>query len=176
MERSWRKLTQLCRVDPNSPNWEGLPHLVNPRLTLRSLASEEGLAKEGFPVRLPRFNASSGPINAYRLSRRGSNLTWEEVRLESKLARRRRAEGHRVYTLYKRKADKVKPVDSDAKDGKVPGGRDDWYARAWAKKHPIADRNRDANNAYHKFIIPRTAEFERSKRLTLERAEALVVG
>jgi hypothetical protein len=47
------------------------------------------------------------------------------VRLKSKLARRRRVEEYRVYTLYKRKIYKIKPIDSDAKDNKVLGERDD---------------------------------------------------
>jgi hypothetical protein len=37
-------MEQLCRVDPVSSDEEGQPHKVNPRLTLRSLASEEGFA------------------------------------------------------------------------------------------------------------------------------------
>lgn len=98
------------------------------------------------------------------------------MRLESKIARRRRAEGYRVYTLYKRKVDKVKPVNSDAKDDKVLGGRDNWYTRVWSKKRPIAERNRDVNNPYHKFIIPRTVEFKRGKRLTPEYVKALIVS
>ena len=47
------------------------------------------------------------------------------MRLKSKIARRRRAEGYKVFTLYKRKADKVKLINSDAKDNKVLRGRDD---------------------------------------------------
>ena len=31
----------------------------------------------------------------------------------------------RINTLYKRKADKVKPVDSSTSDGSTPGGRED---------------------------------------------------
>ena len=59
------------------------------------------------------------------------------MRLKSTLTRRRRAERHRVYTLYKRKADKVKLINSDTRDRKVLGGRDNWYTRAWAKKRSI---------------------------------------
>ena len=47
------------------------------------------------------------------------------MRLETKIAHQRRAKGYRVHTLYKRKVDKVKPVNSDAKDSKVLRGRDD---------------------------------------------------
>jgi hypothetical protein len=36
----------------------------------------------------------------------------------------------RINTLYKRKADKVKPVDSSTSDGSTPGGREDWRLRA----------------------------------------------
>jgi hypothetical protein len=36
----------------------------------------------------------------------------------------------RINTLYKRKADKVRPVDSSTSDGSTPGGREDWRLRA----------------------------------------------
>src|SRR5690348_15855268 len=99
--------------------------LINPRLIKRSLINEKGFTKKGFPMRLPRFNTSSSLINTFRLSNREPSLTYEDVRLESKLARSRHAEGYRVYTRYKRKANKVKSMNSDAKDSKVLGGRHD---------------------------------------------------
>ena len=67
-------------------------------------------------------------------------------------------------------------MDLDAKDGKLPGGKDNWYTRVWEKKRPIFNRNQDANNTYYKFIIPRTAEFKRNKWLILERVKDLVIG
>ena len=40
----------------------------------------------------------------------------------------------RINTLYKRKADKVRPVDSSTLDGLTPGGREDWRLRAIKRK------------------------------------------
>ena len=79
------------------------------------LEIEETPKRETLPS-LPVFGTASARINAVRLSTRGPEITCDFVRLESKLARRRRAYGYLVGTIYKRKADKVRPVDSDTKD------------------------------------------------------------
>ena len=48
MERSWRKLSQLCRVDLASLEEEGQAvHKVNPRLTLWKLTERESLPRKG---------------------------------------------------------------------------------------------------------------------------------
>jgi len=79
----------------------------------------------------------------------------------------------RVNTLYKRKADKVKPVDTDQQDGSTPGGLHDWRARAQAKEQAAFDGR---PYLFSEWISPRLATFPRGERLTPERMEKLVIG
>jgi hypothetical protein len=79
----------------------------------------------------------------------------------------------RLNTLYKRKADKVRPVDTDQQDGSTPGGLPDWRARAQAR-----ERSNLSSRSYRfsEWISPRLAKFSRGQRLTADRIEKLVVG
>lgn len=154
--------------------------------------SEDDLSEEVFPnlglgkispilESLPsppqfRFSTTPGRVNAVRLSHRGPTLNLRHVKDEAKRAARRRAFGLHVATLYKRKADKVRPVDSDATDGQVPGGRDDWQERAWKRIECVAQSNEAANKKYRGVLVPRTARFPTGSRLTDERRQSLVVG
>lgn len=128
------------------------------------------------PATLPKFSTAPRSINAVRLSTRGPADFWRWAKEDRKNADERRSGGLRVATLYKRKADKVRPVDADATDGQVPGGRDDWQDRAWRRLRVVAQKNDDTISKYHGILVPRTTEMPVGTRLTEERAAALVVG
>lgn len=163
-----------------------------PEVALREKVKEEGLARM-FPslgltnpaaigeettpsFGLPRFSVKASYVNTERPSRRGPELTWKYARCDKSLAARRRAEGLHISTLYKRKADKVRPVDSSDTGGQVPGGRDDWKARAWARLEGIAKDNTDTQSECHGILIPRTTRTPVGTRLTEERASRLIIG
>ena len=55
----------------------------------------------------------------------------------------------RVYTLYKRKAEKVKPVDLGMSDGSKPGGLTEWKA-ALGVSNPIGLSPKQADGPYTK--------------------------
>src|ERR1700761_7179949 len=89
--------------------------------------------------------------------------TWRSGRREA-----------RVNTLYKRKADKVNPVDADLRDGSTPGGLPDWRARAQAREKAEGFEGRPYR--FSSWIHGRRAQFPRGQRLTQERLEKLVIG
>lgn len=71
---------------------------------------------------LPKFRAATyeyGRVNAFRLLRYKPEITSTYSRVNCELTRRCRdgVNTFEVHTMYKRKADKVNPVDSDTKDG-----------------------------------------------------------
>ena len=82
--------------------------------------------------------------------------------------------GLRVNTMYKRKADKVRPVDSSQSDGSTPGGREDWRERAIAKERAAGKHIQKGK--FDNWLYPRTADFEKGKRLTPERIRCLQIG
>jgi hypothetical protein len=87
---------------------------------------------------------------------------------------RPRLDAVRVNTAYKRKADKVQPVDTDKSDGTKPGGFQDWRERA-----EVRERTAGVGDTEYKFwewIHPRLAKFPRGQRLTERRREELVIG
>lgn len=79
-----------------------------------------------------------------------------------------------VTTMYKRKADKVRPVDSDKSDGSTPGGRTDWRERALARQislMPLA-----VPHAFDQYFEPRYTHAPRGYRLTAERLKDIKIG
>ena len=74
-----------------------------------------------------------------------------------------------VSTLYKKKADKVKPVNLPHKGGLKPEGREDWRKRAMAKEVYVPGK-------YSGWIIPKFSAIRKGTRLTSERIEKLNVG
>jgi hypothetical protein len=76
-----------------------------------------------------------------------------------------------INTLYKRKADKMGPVNLGASVDEVPGGRDDWLKRAREEKP--APKN---TGKYGDWLIGRFSDLPRGARLTKERAEKLIIG
>jgi hypothetical protein len=108
-------------------------------------------------------------IGDYRLSKisDGFSMSSGLSRL-SKLSEL--SEEFRVYTIYKRKADKVRPVDHGVSDGSKPGRVIDWVERS--KKLDIAYEP----GLYSEWLIPKFSDIERGSRLTKERVSKLIVG
>jgi len=72
--------------------------------------------------------------------------------------------------MYKRKADKVRPVDYGISDGKSPGGVLNWVERS--KESDIYNK---PVGEYSKWLIPKFSSIERGSRLTEERASQLII-
>ena len=69
---------------------------------------EQKVGRTALQLSLPFFTIKKGiKVNAVRLSKRGFEITWSAARLESKIARRRRAYRYTVAGAYKRKVNKV---------------------------------------------------------------------
>jgi hypothetical protein len=78
-----------------------------------------------------------------------------------------------VDTLYKRKADKVQPVNLNKSDKNVPGGSIFWreeIIKKELKDFPSAERG-----SYPQWLIPKFSKIEKGNRLTPERIEKLIV-
>ena len=63
---------------------------------------------------------------------------------------------YNVSTAYKRKADKVRPVDPGSTDGSKPGGIPDWVEKSKETniKHPMTRK-------YAKWLIPKFLDIEK---------------
>src|SRR5207244_5560939 len=86
--------------------------------------------------------------------------------LFSLLQGRKRGKDVRVHTAYKRKAQKVRPVDSDQSDGSKPGGELFW-------KQGMLEREKQSRTAeiwgqYSEQLIPKFSGIARGARLTPE--------
>ena len=73
-------------------------------------------------------------------------------------------------TLYKKKADKVRPVSRPHKGGLRPGGKGNWHAEA------ISKGRYKPSGAYAGWIIPKFSDIERGSWLTEEHIKRLKVG
>jgi hypothetical protein len=76
-----------------------------------------------------------------------------------------------VNTAYKRKAQKVQPINANDGSGEGPGGRPDWYARS-KDRMPA----QEPEGKYKDHLLPRIAKFPRGTRVTPERMAKLNVG
>ena len=76
-----------------------------------------------------------------------------------------------VVTLYKRKADKVKPISLGKSSAGVPPGDPSWRERAVE-----ASRKRYVEGKYDSWFEPKFSDLERGERLTPERVKKLKVG
>ena len=79
----------------------------------------------------------------------------------------------RVDTLYKRKKDKVQPVNSDKFDKNVPGGSIFWreeMIKKELKDFPSAERG-----FYSQWLILKFSKIEKGNRFIPERIEKLIV-
>lgn len=83
----------------------------------------------------------------------------------------------KVRTMYKRKAQKVRPVDSSISDGTTPGGMLDW--RAWIRARlELENKPFDLSlpGKYGGHLIQRFLRVRPGSRLTPERVEKMLVG
>ena len=74
-----------------------------------------------------------------------------------------------VLTLYKKKADKVQPVNQPHEGGLKPGGSSDWRAKAISKEQYQPGK-------YAGWLIPKFSGIKRGSRLTTERIKRFKVG
>ena len=72
--------------------------------------------------------------------------------------------------MYKRKAEKVRPVDLGELDGNKPGGVPDWVVKL--KEMDVKSHD----EKYPEWLIPKFSDIERGSRLTKERLENLIIG
>jgi hypothetical protein len=72
----------------------------------------------------------------------------------------------RVATAYKRKADKVKPVDTAESDGSTPGGDPEWRKKVMAKEVYQPTK-------YSKYLLGKFSKVRRGSRVTPERVAAM---
>jgi hypothetical protein len=80
-----------------------------------------------------------------------------------------------VNTLYKRKADKVQPVNSSDSDGTIPVGHPNWQQEC-LKKYHTQYRASDIRTEFDHLLKPRISVIARGARLTPEREITLLVG
>ena len=81
--------------------------------------------------------------------------------------------GFLVQGAYKRKAQKVKPVDSSISDGSTPGGSINW------KKEAIAKECLDwstVDPSFRGWLHPKFSAIKHGSRLTSERMNRLIIG
>jgi hypothetical protein len=80
----------------------------------------------------------------------------------------------RVRTMYKKKKDKVRPVDVSTSDGTKPGGTEDWHDKAVNEERR---QGLDRPRSYHdRYLTPKFSDIPRGSRLTPERIATLKVG
>jgi hypothetical protein len=144
-----------------------------------------GLGNTGRPP-LPRFHCS-GSLGALiddhvRISRRFdipgvSRVGRVSIGVQGKVGTdriQRRRTALRVYTMYKKKKDKVRPVDVSTSDGTKPGGLENWHEIAVAEERR---RGLDKPQSYYdRYLTPKFSDIPRGSRLTPQRITALKVG
>ena len=79
-----------------------------------------------------------------------------------------------VYTLFKRVADKIRPVNATENDGAVPIGYPDWQ-KVCEEKYFTRYRAQDIQTEFDEFLMPRISTIARGARLTPEREEKMLV-
>lgn len=76
-----------------------------------------------------------------------------------------------VNTAYKRKANKVRPLDIDSGTGETPGGLPDWRAKVITEEEPKPD-----DSKFSDLVHPKVSNILRGSRLTPERLAKLRIG
>jgi hypothetical protein len=76
-------------------------------------------------------------------------------------------------TIYKRKADKIKPVDLDKSDNSIPGESKSW--RENIIREEMKNVNPDSDDLYAKWLISKFFKITKGSRLIPERIEKLIV-
>jgi hypothetical protein len=77
-----------------------------------------------------------------------------------------------INTLYKRKADKVKPVDLGVSTGETPSGRDDWFEVDRAERPALRHIGKHGDLG----LVGRFSTLPQGSRLTPERINKLTIG
>ena len=80
----------------------------------------------------------------------------------------------RVSTMYKRKVQKVRPVDSSVSDGTAPSGGMQW--KESVTKSEMSQSVATARGPYDTWLIPKFSMIAKGTRLTNERVAAMLVG
>ena len=111
-----------------------------------------------------RFRPQEGVrVAEVRISKRFDEYTMRET-----------SRGVRVATAYKRKAQKIQPVDWSISDGSKSGGRQDWKAREVDRERRLGlDQPR---GEFDRLLIPKFSTMRRGSRLIEERREAMRIG
>jgi hypothetical protein len=133
-------------------------------------ANEGGLQRrEYITSKLAPFPPQTGE-RAKRLRRRRNNPASEreEKRRDDSSVRAT------VGTLYKRKDQKVHPVNYGGESGEKPGGLDDWQRACFKRYH--RQRVAEETTEFDDYLRPRITSFPQGQRLTQERLELMVVG
>src|SRR5271156_372945 len=123
------------------------------------------------PQLLPRrLDSLAHGLNKFRFSRKVDELPWMfEILKQGGVPR-----AARVNTLYKRKADKVRSVNTDESDGTAPGGSKTWREDMLRKERRT--ESPDKEDLYAEWLIPKFSEIPKGSRLTPERIEKLIMG
>ena len=166
-ESEARKSSESCDMSHDhdqtktlGPDWPG-NRPVNQAIWVDQSASKDAAALE------------------IRTSRHDPNLP-RQMKRKHRLAFLRSIQGYtrttkaKVNTLYKRKADKVHPVNYSGPSGDTPGGFEDWPERCLQQYH--ASPAWDKPSRFDKHLHPRIATFPRGTRLSPDRAERMMVG
>ena len=82
--------------------------------------------------------------------------------------------GAHVYTLFKRVADKIRPVNATESDGSVPTGYPNWQ-KVCEEKYFTEYRAADIKTEFDEFLMPRISTIARGARLILERKEKILI-
>ena len=79
-----------------------------------------------------------------------------------------------MYTAYKNKANKVRPVDSDKSLGDIPRGYNDWKERAILRERA---RGKDKpTGKYDRWLTLKFSDIQRGSRLIAERIEGIIIS
>ena len=100
----------------------------------------------------------------FRFSRKCDFLTLQQTSYPTKHAR--------VDGAYKRKAQKVQPVDSSVSDGSKPDGSTTWRENAIKNEVPIID----TTSQYSHWLIPKFTPIAKGARITPERLQRMIIG
>lgn len=80
----------------------------------------------------------------------------------------------RVAAAYKRKEDKVRPVNAASHDGSKPEGLANWKIAIWEQLKPLQMDSSCAK--YDQWFTPKFSRIARGARMTPERAERMICG
>ena len=142
------------------------PGLLNQiALTPTATSAEEAAMDHYVRAFTPSRAIGSVGLSALRFSRKFDMYTINQNRVFG------RRSSVRVDTAYKRKAVKVRPVNSDQSDGTIPGGIADWKAKALEK-----ERGLPKSEKFPDWLIPKFSTIFKGSRLTPERLQRMTVG